>query len=309
MNVSSRRRSIGAKARRVGVWVALVPILVATLAACGDSESSSGGDNKSSSSRDDAAYALLPERVKDAGVLKVANAFDYPPHAFLDDDGGYDGIDYDIVEAMAPVLGVKVQWERSIGFATLIPAVQSKKADMAIESIAVLPDRLKSVSFIEYFQIQNSAIVAKGNPSGLDAADLCGHTISAEGGTQQVQLLESLSKTCVSDGKPEIAIKTFPSYAPMILAVKSGRVDGAAVGTSAGGYQVKQSKGAIESAGIIPSDKVIAGMVVGKEDDQLGKAIEKALSTMQADGSMDKVLKKWGVADSSAPARFVKATG
>jgi polar amino acid transport system substrate-binding protein len=259
--------------------------------------------------RDNAAYDLLPQQIKDAGTLKVVNAFDYPPHAFLTEDNAYDGIDYDIVEALGPVLGVKVEWQRSIGFATLIPAVQSGKADMAIESIAVTPERLTNVSFVEYFKIQNSLAVAKGNPRKLDPTNLCGHSISAEGGTFQVKLLNEKSAECTTAGKEPVTIQTFPSYAPMILAVQTGQVDGAAAGTSATAYQVKQSNGAIEDAGIIPGSETIAGIAVAKGNDQLGEAITQALTTMQSDGTMNQVLAKWDVTSSAQPAVYKKATG
>src|ERR687889_792617 len=60
---------------------------------------------------DEAAVALLPEEIKEAGVLVVGTDAAYPPNEYKDADGNPVGWDVELVDALGAKLGLEVQYE------------------------------------------------------------------------------------------------------------------------------------------------------------------------------------------------------
>src|SRR3984885_591310 len=77
---------------------------------------------------------LLPQSVRDAGVLRVVAAESGPPMLFLGKDvRTIEGMEADLTQAVADALGVKLEY--TVGtFDSLIPSIAAGRADLAIGS-------------------------------------------------------------------------------------------------------------------------------------------------------------------------------
>ena len=125
---------------------------VATLAACGNGKSATNQVDK----------------VKKAGVLKVALSPDYPPFEFQiikDGKNTVVGSDVDLANAIGKKLGVKVKIE-SMDFNNVLASLNTGKADIAISGISKEPSREKSVNFSDvYYTASNYLVVKKSDLS------------------------------------------------------------------------------------------------------------------------------------------------
>ncbi len=253
---------------------------------------------------DQAARALLPDDVKQKGVLVVAMPLDFEPFNWLDDKNQAVGLDVDMIHAIADRLGLKVDIQR-MGFASMIPSVSGGRVDAAMSAMGILPARLSLVSFVRYGHFSNGLVVRKGNPSNVRNDDACGHTISVEKGTQPLLVWQKKSDECVAAGKPKIELMVFEGKGPQVLAVESGRAEAAGVGYATGIVAAKHSNGKLEAApgGPVPGATVECGIAFNKQNVKLGQAMEAALKDLVKDGTYDAIWAKYDLsAERAQPA-------
>ena len=114
-------------------------------------------------------------------IVMATNA-EFPPYEYYDGEK-IVGIDVEIAEAIAAKLGKKLVIE-DIAFDSIIPAVQSGKADMGVAGMTVTADRLENVDFSDtYVTASQVIIVHKDNTDIKTPDDLVGKTIGVQLGT------------------------------------------------------------------------------------------------------------------------------
>jgi len=256
---------------------------------------------------DEPARKLLPEEILQKGVLVAAMPLDFEPYNFLDEKGQQVGLDVEMFRAIADTLGLKPEIQR-LAFASIIPAVSGGRVDVGMSVMGILDQRLKQVSFVRYTVLANGLIVRKGNPSHISNTDACGHSIAVEKGTQPVLVWEKKTAECQAAGKPKIELMTFDGKGPQVLAVETGRADAAGVSLATAIVASKHSDGKLEPApgGPVPGASVEAGIAVKKENRQLARAIETALTVLAANGTYQHILDVWGLGEAKATPAVVE---
>ncbi|MEO3887310.1 ABC transporter substrate-binding protein [Nonomuraea sp. B5E05] len=285
--------------------------LIVALSACGGLASSPPAPEVAASSAapagaaDPEAQKLLPERIKSAGVLKVASNIPYPPWEMYTTAGGKQptGIDYDLSQAIGAKLGVKASFDQT-AFDAIIPSLLAGKADIMMAGTFDTPKRRESLNFVDYAKDGYSMLVAKGNPQGLkDVADLSGKTVAVQSSTSEEASIDKLSKKFKAEGKPGVEVLRFPGDSEAFLAIKSGKAAARVQATSAAAYAVKtfENGAAFE---LVDAPSVTAefgggmeGIGVNKTDTELLKAVQAALQSLIDDGTYLKILTKYGVQD------------
>lgn len=253
---------------------------------------------------DEAARKLLPEDMRQKGVLIAGLPLDFEPFNYLDDKNEQVGLDVEIFRGVADVLGLKPEIQR-LGLAAVIPAVSGGRTDVGM--LGITEPRLKQVSFVRYTVLANGLIVRKGNPTGVSNLDACGHSIAVEKGSQPVMVWEKKAKECEAAGKPKLELMVFDGKGPQVLAVEGGRADAAGVTLATAVVAAKHSDGKLDAApgGPVPDASIDGGIALKKENKQLAQAIEAALQVMHANGTYDRIFAKWGLSDTKAsPAIF-----
>jgi polar amino acid transport system substrate-binding protein len=251
---------------------------------------------------DEAARALLPDDIKQKGVIVAAMPLDFEPFNYLDEKNEQTGLDVDMIRAVADALGLKADIQR-IGFASMIPGVTGGRVDVAMSAMGILPARLPLVSFVRYGHFSNGLVVRNGNPTKIRNDDACGHTIAVEKGTQPLFVWQKKSDECVAAGKAKIELLVFEGKGPQVLAVESGRAEAAGVGFATAIVAAKHSNGKLDAApgGPVPGATVECGIAFNKERAKLGQAMEAALKTLVANGTYDKIFDKWALSAERAP--------
>ncbi len=244
---------------------------------------------------DDALHAMLPEPIREAGVIKLVTDAHYPPcESFAEDNKTMVGFEPDLWNAMAERLKVKIE-PSSIDFAGLIPGVHSGRYDVAVECISDSAEREKQVTFVAY-AYGSAAIYTMADNAAItdDELSLCGKTTAAQIGTDFLTMLEDrLQPHCKKAGKAPIKVLQYPNADAVLLALYAGRID-FALNDAASVEEVKDKAPRpikVITSSLIP--KLYLGMVVAKDNKALQQALEAAVASLQADGTYDKIMDKW----------------
>ena len=127
-----------------------------------------------------AASALLRARCRRAlaprGTLNVGAYPTNPPFETKLSDGTFEGFEVDIVNEAAKRAGMTANIA-DYGFQALFSAIASKRIDVAISTITITPDRLKSVSFTQPYYDSDMGVAAKEESPVKTVADLKGKTV------------------------------------------------------------------------------------------------------------------------------------
>ena len=293
MSKSNARRPIVLAA----ALAASVPLV---LSACGSSPGSAGASAAgpgASSSADATLAALLPAKIKSAGVANVATDASYAPNEFFaPDNKTIQGMDIDLGHAIGDVLGVKFNFVNA-SFDTIIPSLGTRY-DLSMSSFTDDVARQQVVDMVDYFSAGVNFLVQKGKNSDLTSlAALCGKHVGVEKGTVQLDQATAQSKSCTAAGKAAIDVQAYPDQNGANLALDSGRVDVVLADSPVNSYAAKQSNGALEVIGTSYGTAPY-GITVPKGADYAGfaAAIKGALEKLNADGTYAQILAKWGVA-------------
>jgi len=278
--------------------VGLAGACVAALAfsACGSNslsgEPAGAGAPSVSVSSDADLAAKVPADIKSAGVIKVGSDSSYAPSEFLAGDGEtIQGFDVDVFSAVAAKLGVKAEFQTA-DFASIINGVNGKKYDVGVSSFTINDERKKQVNMVSYFSAGSQWASAAGNPKGIDPDDACGKTVAVQTGTvQDTDDLPVRQKKCGAD---KINILRYKDQSQATNAVVTGKADAMLADSPVVAYAVQQASGKLESLGDI-YEAAPYGYVVPKAETDFADALAEALKAVEADGSYQAALKKWGV--------------
>lgn len=98
--------------------------------------------------------------VKRNGKLVMATNAEFPPYESRSSEGEVIGIDADVAAAMCDILGKELVID-DIAFDSIIPAVQSGKADFGLAGMTVTPDRLKNINFTQSYTTSKQVIIVR----------------------------------------------------------------------------------------------------------------------------------------------------
>lgn len=283
--------------------VAAASILVGALALAGCSDPSSGAESAATGEFDfsqlkavDEVAALVPQDIKDAGVLRNAASTDYPPAEFLAEDGQTPvGYDIDLVKAMAIVMGLDEGTTTTQGFDTIIPSLGTK-FDVGASSFTITPERLEQVNMVSYLNVGSAYGVAKGNPNKFDPTDPCGAIIGVQTGTFQFDYVEEISAQCVADGKDPIDVKPHDLQGDVTTKVVGGQYDATFADAPVVGWASVQTEGGLELIGDVV-ESAPQGIAIAKDNEELAKAVQAALQYLMDEGYFEQILAQYGSED------------
>src|SRR5262249_41101177 len=136
-------------------------------------------------------------------------------------------------------------------------------------------------------------MVKKGNPAHVtDLASLSGKSAAVEASTTQLAALQAENKVLQKQGKPLIAIKSYPADTSAAAAIQAGKVTAYAADAPPVLYYVRKTGGKFvqtTAKQLFTSPEGIAT----RKGDPLGGQILAAIHKLYADGTMKTILAKW----------------
>jgi polar amino acid transport system substrate-binding protein len=293
---------------RVAGAACVAVLAVAALGACSSSGAGAPATSPatSSSASSGALTSLLPERIAQEGTLTVGLLSSGSSNMeSTSESGKIVGFDPDLIEAIGKTLGVKVDIQPA-AFDSLIAGIQSGRYDVTLAEMADTKTRQQNVSFVDYLTVGLGLIVKKDNPAHVQGInDLCGRTVAVlTGGYPADVAVPALSTQCTKAGKPAVHASSYSALTQTVLAVQSGRADCFYNSQSTVAYILRTTPGQFEQAG---SSQTLAraGIAFGKDDPQLGKALQAALQALIKSGEYAAIAKRWGLSNVTIPAATI----
>ncbi|MFF2173817.1 ABC transporter substrate-binding protein [[Kitasatospora] papulosa] len=290
---------------------ALITVAALSLTACGSGDpaaapagagAAAGGktpttDVVSSVKRDDDAARLLPEKVRASGTLSLASSVGAPPGAFYEEDGRtLAGADIDFADAVARKLGLRLKREVA-SFEAILPALGSGKYDLGTGNFGVTEERRRTIDFVTY--INDGQGFAVRDDSDLkkvtDLTQLCGLTVGTGAGTTFEATLEENRHRCADVGKKPYEVKTYADQAAVWISLRQGRSDVLMSTINGLRYAVAQQEG----LRFLNEFKRLDVGFAFKKGTPLAPAFQAAVNALKADGTYDRILKKWGTSESA----------
>ena len=237
--------------------------------------------------------AELPASIKAKGELVVAIMPNYPPMDFKDPaTNTLTGLDYDLGNALAERLGVKIKWQET-GFEQMINALTTDRVDMVLSGMTDTAERQASVTFVDYFTSGPQFYTLQKNKDTNEIVDLCGKKVGTSRRTTfPAEIAEWSKANCEAKGKPAINVIGAEGSADARAQLRQSRIDAAVQGSETLSYLKTQEKDMYKTVGL-PISVQFTGMGVSKKKPELSEAVKVALQSMVDDGSYVAILKKW----------------
>lgn len=226
------------------------------------------------------------EKIKERGELRVGLYADYAPMEFEHTVNGkteYAGVDIDLAKKIAKDNNLKLKIV-NMSFDSLLGALKTGKIDIIISGMTSTPERKKQVDFSDsYMMTKNIMLVKKDKVSEYkDIKDFNNKKVGAQKGTEQ----EKIAQTEIENA----SITSLSRLPDVILALKSGKVEGAVVEKPVAEAYLKQNpKLGISNVKFNEEEKdtVIA---VPKDSPKLLSQINKTIKEVKDKGLIDKYM-------------------
>ncbi|HDP2911133.1 TPA: ABC transporter permease subunit [Staphylococcus aureus] len=226
------------------------------------------------------------EKIKERGELRVGLSADYAPMEFEHTVNGkteYAGVDIDLAKKIAKDNNLKLKIV-NMSFDSLLGAFKTGKIDIIISGMTSTPERKKQVDFSDsYMMTKNIMLVKKDKVSEYkDIKDFNNKKVGAQKGTEQ----EKIAQTEIENA----SITSLSRLPDVILALKSGKVEGAVVEKPVAEAYLKQNpKLGISNVKFNEEEKdtVIA---VPKDSPKLLSQINKTIKEVKDKGLIDKYM-------------------
>ena len=238
----------------------------------------------------------LPDRIKEAKAIVVANVPNYPPMEFKDPrTATLTGLDIDLGQALAKKLGVEFKFTE-ISFEQMVSSLTTGRADMILSGMTDTEARRDTLDFVDYLTTGAQFYTTADNKDTFKTtADLCGKSVGASRRTSFPGEMEKWSKAnCEAAGKPALKIVGTEGSADARTQLKQKRLDAAVQGSETLPYLMSVEPNTYVIVGD-PFTRQHQGMGFAKKDTALRDAVAAALKAMIADGSYKAVLAKWNL--------------
>ena len=246
-----------------------------------------------------AASAMAGEVMKSAevaatGKLTIANTLEYAPFEFTAEDGKAIGINIELAEETAKMVGAKLDVVR-MPFPSMIPSLAAGKFKVAWETFSATEERLKQVDFVMFIK---SGIVASTTPdkapSFQSENNLCGKRVGVIAGAVSETIADRLNDECKSKSLKELTKQIFPEGKDIIQALLSDRLDAKLDDATASGYFEVTSGGKLV---VVPGlyDVAPLGVAVPKGDKETAEMLRGAIQTMIENGTYKTIMAKYGM--------------
>ena len=226
----------------------------------------------------------------DGATLRLGIDPSYPPMDAKAPDGSVKGLDVDLGNEICRRIHAHCQWVE-LEFSGMIPALQARKIDAIMSSMAITAKREQQILFsAKLFQFKSRLVAKQGSGLSDAAASLAGKQIGVQSGTQ----FETYAQAhWAPHGANVVAYK---SQDEVFADLVNGRLDGALLGTveaDQGFLRTPAGKGfAFVGAPLSMGDHG-TGIGLRKDETALQASINGAIASMLKDGTYAQIAHKY----------------
>ena len=226
----------------------------------------------------------------EAGKLIMSTNAAFPPYEMTTDDGGFEGIDVEIADAIAKKLGLELVVD-DMDFDSALLAVQQGKSDIVMAGVSVTDERKLVMEFSESYATGIQVVIVKEG-SDVTMDNLGEKMIGCQRGTTGYIYA---SDTPDNGGYGEDHVTAFDNGASAVQALNNGQVDCVIIDSAPAQEYVKANPGLTLLEGNWVEEEYAIGM--NKSNTALKEAVNKALAELTADGTVQKIIDKYITAE------------
>ncbi len=248
------------------------------------------------------------DSIKEKGVLLSGNGLmGTKPFIWKNEDGSYDGFEWELFQEVGKRMGIPKVDHEITEWSTLIPGLKAGRWDVIFSSMSATQERIQGagIEFSNpYFLLLDYVIVKEDSPiQSLD--DLKGKILGSTLGTK-----DSLNAHMLVDQGKAGSVLDFNTFGEPFVALQNGQVDAVILdqGTFAGqqeelgnmrivGDPIYYSAPAEWADAEAKAPYILGSIAVGVRRDcpDLLSEINKALASMEEDGTRRAILEKYGM--------------
>jgi polar amino acid transport system substrate-binding protein len=218
-------------------------------------------------------------------TVAVENA--YPPFNSIDQSTGKGaGWDYDAVTEICKRLNCVAEFKQA-AWDGIFPAMQAGEYDMLADGVTYTAERAKIVDFSTPYVSVNQLLLVRVDETRT--VEQMKADANAKIGTQ-IGTTNDIAAKAYFTGK---TIQDFEDFGAAVLALKSSDIDGVVIDYIAAQGFMGENEGVFKLAGEISAGDELA--FVFPPGSPLKAQVNDALAAMKADGTLDKLNKKWGL--------------
>ncbi|RVT87605.1 transporter substrate-binding domain-containing protein [Inhella crocodyli] len=231
--------------------------------------------------------------------LRIGVEGAYPPFSEVDAKGELKGFEIDLARAWCARMKRECELVK-LDFDGLIPALQARKIDAIVASLSITEARLKAIAFSRpYYSTPQTFMARAGTGPDISPKALAGKRIGVQSAT--------INEAYVTALYGQSQITRYATQDQVYLDLKSGRIDYTLVDKVAAETFVQSPSGqGVATVGPALRDPKYFGQGVGvglrKADAAaLGAAFNAAIAAGRADGSFERLSRKYFPYDIAPP--------
>jgi len=242
---------------------------------------------------------LLGSAGAQAAKLRIGVEGAYPPFSEVDAKGELKGFEIDLARAWCAHMKRECELVK-LDFDGLIPALQARKIDAIVASLSITEARQKAIAFsVPYYSTPQTFMARAGTGADIGPKALAGKRIGVQSAT--------INEAYVSALYGQSTITRYATQDQVYLDLKSGRIDYTLVDKVAAETFIQSPNGqGLATVGPALRDPKYFGIGVGvglrKPDAKtLGAAFNAAIAAGRADGSFERLSRRYFPYDISPP--------
>jgi len=233
------------------------------------------------------AQADLLDNIRQTKKLRVAIELALPPYGMTNDKLEPYGSDVETAQAIAKDLGVALEIVPATG-PTRIPFLQTNKADLAIATLSISPERAKVIDFSTPYSVVQIVVAAPKSMPIKGYADLAGKSIAITRGN--VQEMELMQKAVGAQ------IVRYDDDATLVTAGVSGQAPIVSTATTLlQAIQTKNPSREMETKFVVKEFNLGIGM--RKDEPKLLAWVNEWVKANRANGRLNDIFKKYHKAE------------
>lgn len=224
------------------------------------------------------------KKAEEDKTLVMATNAEFPPYEYYEGEEVI-GIDVDIAKAVAEELGMELKIE-DMAFDSVIPAVSSGKADIALAGLTVTDERKENLNFTDTYAKATQVIIVKEDSAIAGPDDLEGKKIGVQLGTTG-----DLYASDIKDAEVEQYNKGFEA----VQATMQGKIDAVIIDSEPAKEFVAEAEGLKILDEAFTEEEYAIG--IAKDNDELLEKVNKALKSLKESGKLDEIVAEYIKAD------------
>ena len=226
--------------------------------------------------------------VVEAGKLHMSTNAAFPPYEMTTDDGGFEGIDVEVADAIAQKLGLELVVD-DMGFDAALTAVQTGQSDIAMAGITVTEDRLEVMDFSDSYATGVQVVIVREDSPTQTIDDLANaEMIGCQAATTGYIYA---SDTPENGGYGEDHVTAYENGALAVMALVNGQIDAVIIDNEPAKAFVEANEGLKILDTPWVEEEYAIGVAKGNTD--LLDAINAVMEELKADGTFQSIVDKY----------------